>query len=230
MSAPLSVIIPTLNAAGVLGTTLAALGEAATTGLLREVIFTDGGSTDGTDRVAEDVGAVWITGPASRGGQLRRGAETARGDWLLFLHADTVLAEGWDRAVFDHLSGPPDRAAAFRLRFDAEGFAPALVARWANLRSRALALPYGDQGLLISRLLYDRVGGYADMPLMEDVEIAGRLRGRIDLLPLYAVTRADRYRRDGWLRRGWRNLSTLALYKLGKSPEALAARYRRGQT
>ena len=99
-------------------------------------------------------GAVIVTGPASRGGQLRRGAEAAQGAWLLVLHADTVLPEGWTcaRAHPDERDGGP---AAFRLSFDAAGVMPALVAGWANLRSRVFGLPYGDQGLLIARDAYE---------------------------------------------------------------------------
>ncbi|MEL6316509.1 MAG: glycosyl transferase family 2, partial [Pseudomonadota bacterium] len=89
--------------------------------------------------------------------------------------------------------------------------------------------PYGDQGLLISRALYDAVDGYPDQPLMEDVAIARRLgRGGIALLPLAATTSAARYRREGWLRRGLRNWTCLALYFAGVSPERIAARYRGG--
>ena len=102
------------------------------------------------------------------------------------------------------------------------------MAGWANLRSRWFGLPYGDQGLLIHRSLYRTVGGYPEQPLMEDVAIARSL-GRARLTGLNAVARtgADRYLRDGWLRRGARNLWTLARYFLGASPEALAKAYRK---
>lgn len=223
MSAPLSVVIPTLDAAGRLGPTLAALTEGLTGGLIRELILSDGGSSDGIERIADDVGARLVTGPASRGGQLRRGAEAARGDWLLLLHADTVLAEGWTRAARRHMEARPDAAGFFRLRFDAAGAAPALVAGWANLRSRAFGLPYGDQGLLVARRVLEAAGGVPDQPLMEDVALARRLALRP--LDATATTSAERYRREGWLRRGARNLSTLTLWHLGVPAERLARRY-----
>lgn len=225
MRAPLSVIIPTLEAAPVLPACLGALVEGLEAGMIREVIVSDGGSSDATRAIADAAGAQVVTGPPSRGGQLRRGAQAARGAWLLVLHADTVLPEGWTRMVDAQMrAGGP---AAFRLSFDAAGVMPALVAGWANLRSRVFGLPYGDQGLLISRDAYDAAGGYPDIPLMEDVALARSLRGRIALMPLAVTTGADRYARDGWLRRGARNLGTLARYLCGADPDRLAARYRR---
>jgi len=228
MRAPLSVVIPTLNAAEDLPGCLAALTEGVTAGLLRELVISDGGSADATGDIAQAAGACQVGGPAGRGGQLRRGAAAARGDWLLFLHADTVLSPGWPEAVAAHLRDAPDKAGWFRLAFDARGVAPAWVAGWANLRARALALPYGDQGLLISRALYDTVGGFDDMPLMEDVAIVRRL-GRRRLAPLGAVARtgAGRYLREGWGRRGARNLWTLARYFAGADVAGLARRYGR---
>lgn len=225
MRAPLSVIIPTLDAAPVLPACLSALVEGLEAGMIREVIVSDGGSRDATPAIAEASGAVVVTGPASRGGQLRRGAEAAQGAWLLVLHADTVLPEGWTRAADAQMrAGGP---AAFRLCFDASGVMPALVAGWANLRSRVFGLPYGDQGLLIPKGVYEATGGYPDIPLMEDVALARRLRGRIALMPLAVTTDAGRYARAGWLRRGARNLGTLARYLCGADPYRLAARYRR---
>jgi hypothetical protein len=118
--------------------------------------------------------------------------------------------------------------AAFRLAFDATGVMPRMVAGWANLRSRVLGLPYGDQALLIARADYEAVGGFADIPLMEDVAIARALKGRIALLPLAVTTSAARYQREGWLWRGARNLWTLIRYLCGADPVRLAEAYRRG--
>lgn len=226
MRAPISIVIPTLNAEDALPACLAALGEGLAAGLIRELVVSDGGSTDATLRIAEAAGAVVVKGPASRGGQLRRAIEVAQGDWLLVLHADTVLVDGWTDAVLPHLG---QRGAwYFRLRFDADGIAARVVAGWANLRSRVFGLPYGDQGILVDRLTYVEAGGFPDIPLMEDVALARALRGHLHPLHAYAVTSAAKYQRQGWLRRGARNLWTLARYFAGVSPERLAQGYRRG--
>ncbi|WP_323768187.1 TIGR04283 family arsenosugar biosynthesis glycosyltransferase [Marinovum sp.] len=223
MRAPISVIIPTLNAGPALPACLMALGEGLQEGLIRELIISDGGSTDATLQTARAAGAEIVTGPASRGGQLRRGAVRAKGDWLLFLHADTCLAPGWAAPVLAHLT--TETAAAFRLRFDSRHPMARLTESWANLRSRLFDLPYGDQALLLPRALYHAAGGYPDQPLMEDVALARALKGRLTLLPATALTSADRYQRDGWLRRGAQNLTTLARYATGTPPETLAQRY-----
>lgn len=227
MRAPISVVIPTLNAAIELPAVLAALAEGLEAGLIRELVISDGGSTDGTRAIAEAAGAVWAEGPAGRGGQLRRGVDAAAGVWLLVLHADTQLAPGWTEAVLRHLRDAEDRAGYFRLAFRARGVLPRMVAGWANLRSRRFGLPYGDQGLLIHRKLYAAVGGYPDIPLMEDVAIARALKGRLSPLSAEAFTRADRYEQEGWLRRGARNLLTLGRYLAGADPNALAEGYSR---
>ncbi len=227
MRAPVSVIIPTLDAAAALPPTLGALGEGLQAGLIRELIVADGGSTDATRAVAEQAGALWVPGAAGRGGQLRRGAAAAAGEWLLFLHADTRLSEGWPQALLEHLRDRPQRAGHFRLAFRAEGRAARLVAGWANLRARAFGLPYGDQGLLVPRALYDSVGGYPDIPLMEDVAIVRALSGQLSPLEATAWTSAERFLRQGWLRRGGRNLLTLTRYLMGADPERLARDYAR---
>lgn len=222
----ISVIIPTLNAAPRLGPCLGALGPAVLDGMLTEVIFSDGGSTDDTAQIADLTGAEFITGPAGRGGQLARGAAAARGEWLLFLHADTVLSPNWPDRVRAHMNAGAERAGWCRLAFDATGGAPRLVAGWANLRSYLFGLPYGDQALLIHRSLYRAVGGYQDMPLMEDVALARALgRRRLVGLDIVATTDAARYQREGWVRRGAKNLTLLCRYFLGASPDRLAERY-----
>ena len=224
MPAALSVIIPTLNSAATLGPTLACVHEAVEIGLLKELILADGGSSDGIEALADDVGAQLVRTAPGRGSQMAAGGAAARGGWLLFLHADTVLSAGWAGVAGAHMR-TSDKTAYFRLAFDVDGFAPRRVAGWANLRSKAFGLPYGDQGLLIPAALYHRIGGYPAIPLMEDVAIVRALRGRLVALPATATTGARRYQQEGWFRRGGRNLVTLLLYFLGRSPEKLAARY-----
>ncbi|MGI3183702.1 TIGR04283 family arsenosugar biosynthesis glycosyltransferase [Nioella aestuarii] len=225
MPAPLSIVIPTLNAAPLLAASTASLMEGVEMGLVRELVLSDGGSTDETAKAAKELGAVWVSGPASRGGQLARGAKAASAPWLLFLHADTWLAPGWAEVALTHMNASPDMAATFRLAFRSEAGAARRVAAWANWRTRMLGLPYGDQGLLISHELYDQVGGHPDQPLMEDVALAKALKGRLAVLPVEARTSAIRYETEGWIKRGGRNLFTLLRYRMGADPAQLAKRY-----
>ncbi len=227
MPAPISVIIPTLNAGAGLARATVALAEGLEAGLIRELVVSDGGSDDGTLDIARELGAHVVSGPASRGGQIGRGVAAAQADWLLVLHADTLLEPGWADPVRRHLRRR-DKAGHFRLRFDVAGPAPTLVAGWANLRSRILGLPYGDQGLLIRKDLLTQVGGVPDLPLMEDVALARALRGRLVMLPAVAVTSAERYVQDGWVRRSLRNALTLVRYLTGTPPEKLVRRYQAG--
>jgi rSAM/selenodomain-associated transferase 2 len=216
----LSVVIPALNAAATLGPCLAALAEAD------EILVVDGGSTDTTAALAEAAGARVLRSPRGRGLQLAAGAAAAQGDWILFLHADTWLAPGWRQAAERHVAGHPGKAACFRFRLDAGERRARLVEAGVALRVRLLGLPYGDQGLLVSRRLYDAVGGYRPLPLMEDVDLVRRIgRRRIERLGTEAVTSAARWRGGGWLRRSGRNLLCLALYRCGMSAERVARLY-----
>ena len=229
MPARISIIMPTLNAAATLPRSLEALieglGTGLGTGLIRELIVSDGGSDDATPDMAVAAGALVLTGPPSRGGQLQRGCAAASGQWLLILHADTVLSPGWAQVVSDHINRAGAGPAWFRLRFDDPGVMASWAAGWANLRARLFGLPYGDQGLLVAKDDYLRAGGYPDQPLMEDVALV-RALGGLTGLPAEARTSAGKYQRDGWLRRGARNLWTLMRYFSGADPEILATRYR----
>ena len=228
----ISVVIPTLNAERDLAATLTALVPAAVDGLIRDVIVVDGGSTDRTRKIAEASGADIVESPVGRGQQLAAGGAKARGQWLLFLHADTVLDEGWSRAALAFMNetdqGDRDPAAAvFRFRLNDQGLIPRALEAVVALRCKVLRLPYGDQGLLISRRLYDKLGGFKAMPVMEDVDIIRRLgRHRVVLLDVDATTSAERYKRDGYLARTARNLLCLTLYGAGVSPAKIARVYR----
>ena len=226
----ISVVMPTLNAAPHLRASFDALVAASLTGLVKEVIVVDGGSSDNTLKIADGFGARIATASPGRGGQLRKGVEAARGDWLLFLHGDTVLAPGWEEEAAAFVRDPRERAGVFTLQFDAEGLAPKIVASGAMLRTRILKLPYGDQGLLISRAVYDSVGGFADLPLMEDVEFIRRLikakgRGALHVFKASAMTSAERYERNGYVRQVWSNAGCLMRYFLGRSPASIAKEY-----
>lgn len=222
----ISVIIPALNAGAVIGRTLDEVAEAP----ILERIVVDGGSTDDTASIAEGRGARVVRAERGRGGQLAAGAEVARGDWFLFLHADTVLGPGWRKEISAYLARPDaaSRAAAFRFHLDDNRRLARLMEHIVRWRCRLFALPYGDQALLISRALYDTVGGYRPMPLYEDVDLVRRLgRARLNFLKTAAVTSAVRYRGARLWVRPVRNLTLLALYFLGVSPRVLDRLYGR---
>ena len=221
------VVIPTLNAARSILRTLAVLQDGHRSSQA-SVIVCDGGSSDDTVAICRAAGAIVVGAEGGRGRQLATGAAAGAAPWLLFLHADTVLAAGWCDAVdaFTRAAGNGTKAGYFRLCFDSRADAARRLERLVAWRCRSFGLPYGDQGLLISRALYDRLGGFRALPLMEDVDLARRI-GRRNLIALDAdaVTSAERYERDGWLVRPMRNLACLALYFAGLPPRLLRRLY-----
>lgn len=220
----LDVVIPTLNAAATLPSTLASLPPNAA------VVVSDGGSTDATLDIARAAGCRIVTGPRGRGRQLAAGAEAADRSWRLFLHADTVVSsDGWT-AIAGHMArlDRAHRAASLRLKIDDPAWQARLIERAVAWRVRLFGLPYGDQGLLIHRELYARVGGYAPLPLMEDVDIMRRLGpARHTALAGEALTSARRWRRRGWAGQTVLNLTCLGLYRLGAPVERIARLYER---
>jgi rSAM/selenodomain-associated transferase 2 len=227
----LSIVVPAVDEVATLPALLADLARLTIDRV--EVIVADGGSRDRTPEIAAAAGARVVGAQRGRGRQLRAGADAARGALLCFLHADVRLDDRALAALARLVADPVAREAphAFRLRIDAPGAAYRVVERAANARSRILGLPYGDQGLVVSRAAYDAAGGYADVPLMEDVMLVRALgrTSRVRLLDASLTVSARRWERDGVWRRSARNLGILARWLAGASPESLVADYDRAR-
>ena len=169
-----------------------------------------------------------LSSKPGRARQMNAGAAAAEGGSLLFLHADTLLPPGWAEVVPRTLRAPGVAAGAFRFRI-AGSFAGKSFIEWTTgFRSRWLQRPYGDQGLFLTRALFEEMGGFADLPIMEDYEFSARLRrrGRIVTVGEAALTSARRWQTLGVVRTTLRNQWMLAGYHLGVSPQKLATRYR----
>ncbi|MGQ0531702.1 MAG: TIGR04283 family arsenosugar biosynthesis glycosyltransferase [Caulobacteraceae bacterium] len=219
-----SLIIPALNAEASLPATLRSIAAA------EEIIVVDGGSLDASVRLARAAGARVVTAERGRGQQMHAGAEAATEDWLLFLHADTVLAADWRTHVDAHMrsSNAADIACVFRFKLGDRAWQARVLEALVALRVKVLALPYGDQGLLIHRRLYAALGGFRPLPLMEDVDLVRRLgRRRLRALPCTAITSAQRWRDDGWVARSARNLVCLTMFSVGAPIERIARFYER---
>jgi glycosyltransferase involved in cell wall biosynthesis len=190
----ISVVIPTLNAQARLPDTLSALIPATVDGLVREVIVADGGSTDQTCLLADAAGAEIVSAGKTRSSQLIAGARRAKHPWLMFVQPGTVLEPGWEReaSIFMEAVDAGRRApaaAAFSFALDGRGLSALLREGRAHLRCLALRLPYGNQGLLLPRSLYDRAGGYRDLPVMEDLDMVRRIgSGNIAMMRSRAIT------------------------------------------
>jgi rSAM/selenodomain-associated transferase 2 len=218
----LTVIIPAWQAENTLAATLACLQDAD------EIIVVDGGSTDRTLAIARSCGARAIVAPKGRGPQMNAGAVASRGDWLLFLHADTRLGLGW-RASADAWMASPGaqrQAAVFRFALDDAVWQARIIEWLVALRIRLFGLAYGDQGLLIHRQFLTDLGLFRPIAMLEDVDAARRIgKWRLHVLPVAALTSARRWREDGWARRSLRNLLCVALFRLGVPVSTIAAIY-----
>jgi uncharacterized protein len=220
-----SVIIPALNDAARIGAAI----DSASAGSPREILVVDGGSTDDTPAIAGTAGAIVLSSKPGRARQMNAGAARATGNVLLFLHADTRLPAGWAKVIQDILAQPGVVAGAFGFRIGEPFAGRWLVECTTNLRSRWLQSPYGDQSQFLRRALFEELGAFANLPIMEDYELNRRLRrhGRIVTSKATAVTSGRRWHRLGVLRTSVINKLMIAGYRLGVRPDRLARFYRR---
>ena len=224
MTPLLTVVIPVLFDADAVARLLPQIPDIAEL----EVVVVDGDQDPRLDRIVATHGRTRLRrAPAGRGHQMNVGAEDASGAWLLFLHADSVLPEGWTSVL-----GSLDATVVggwFRFALDDAAWQARMIERLVAWRVKCLRLPYGDQGLFVRRSLFRSLGRFPEWPLLEDVAFARRLvrGGPVAELPLALKTSSRRWRRDGWFRRSTMNLAIVALYFVGVSPTRLARWYHR---
>lgn len=228
MSAPsprLSVIIPTLDESQRLGLLL---DDVARLDLPHEVVVSDGGSRDGTVEIASRLGARVTHSPPGRGGQLHAGVVDSLAPWLLIMHADSRLSSSARDAVTNFLSeAQDDDFAHFEFALEGDELFWRFLEFGQRLRERMYGLVYGDQGLLVSRGLYDTVGGYAHWPVMEDVDLFDRLKraGNRRRLGAPVLTSPRRYEERGRWSQWLANVALITLFRLGVDPHRLARGY-----
>ncbi len=221
----ISVIIPTLNEAVGIVACLASVGPSPDV----EVIVADGGSADATAELARRAGARVVAAPRGRACQMNAGAAASRGELLLFLHADTRLPPGWEAEVRQVLARPGAAAGAFRFRLDQRTAGLRFIELSVAWRCRLAKMPYGDQGLFLRRADFLALGGYPDLPIMEDCELVRGLkrRGSIIVSPLPAITSARRWRKKGLITTTALNSLVLIAFYLGYPPRLLRRLYDR---
>lgn len=221
----ISIVIPAFNEAEAIAGTL----QAARRGTNVEIIVIDGGSGDGTAETARACGAKVVQSGRGRARQMNAGAAAATGGLLLFVHADTRLPDGFDRHVRTVLAQPGTAAGAFELQLEGSARGLRLLERAANARSRRLQMPWGDQALFLRAERFRELGGFPEMPIMEDLELVRRLRrrGRIAVAPAAVLTSARRYTELGVFRAWLKNRIAVLAYYFGVSPERIARWYRR---
>ena len=219
MSPLLSVVVPVYRDAEALERTLAATDFS---GVELIICATADDSAVSLLRLAHPH-ANWVEAPRGRAAQMNAGAAVARGQWIVFLHADTRLPSGWTQAIDAATVDPRVNAGCFRFALDSPSPMARLIELGVGARVALLGLPYGDQAIFVRREAFEALNGYADLPIMEDVDLVRRLgrQGRMFRSALPAITSARRWERDGWIRRTARHIALIALYFCGVPPDRL---------
>lgn len=223
--AKISVIIPTLNEAGNIQNAIASIQS----GTNIEVIVVDGGSQDYTVELSQSLGAKVISSPPGRAMQMNAGAFMASGDILLFLHADTRIPINFDVMIRTALQQPRIVAGAFTLQIDAPLWGLRLVELGVKWRLHFWQMPYGDQAIFLTKEIFQQVGNFPPLPIMEDFELMRRLKklGKITILPISVITSSRRWLQKGIFSTTLLNQIVIIAYLLGVSPERIRNWYRR---
>ena len=215
-----TIVIPTYNSERTINNTLNIL-----TKIFKNIIVVDGQSKDLTRKICNKYNTKLFTlKNNNRGIQLNLGSEKVFTNWILFLHADSILENTAIEEIEKFISSDENKykAATFKLKFDQVNIYAFLLSKVVTFRSKYFKLPYGDQGLLISKTFYNKIGGYKNLPIMEDVEIIRNVGFRnIKILNSYIITDSIRYKSSGWLIRPFINLYCLTLYFLGFNIEII---------
>jgi rSAM/selenodomain-associated transferase 2 len=219
----ISVIVPTLNEEGAIVQTIVALQELSPD----EIIVVDGGSTDRTRELVAVRGVRLVVTDGGRARQMNKGAELAKGEALLFLHADTRLPESGLEDIRNALRDPRIVAGRFDVALDGNRWFFRVIGALISMRSRLSQVATGDQGVFVRKIIFQQLGGFPDIPLMEDIALSRMLKrkGKIACLRSRVITSARRWEREGlWstiVRMWWLKL----LYSCGISPHALKRYY-----
>ncbi|NES86439.1 MAG: glycosyltransferase family 2 protein [Moorea sp. SIO2B7] len=221
----ITIIIPVLNEAKIIQETLLRLKNDADV----EIIVVDGGSQDNTVSLAKALGVKVICASAvGRANQMNMGAAAATGDILLFLHGDTCLPKDYHTLVCEALSQPETVAGAFELNIDSKERSLRFVEKMVNWRSHFFSLPYGDQAIFLKAYVFEEIGGFPNLPIMEDFDLIQRLkkRGKITIVPTPVITSGRRWQKLGVFKTTLINQMIILGYYLGISPEKLVRFYR----
>jgi rSAM/selenodomain-associated transferase 2 len=220
----LSIVVPVLNDAAALSTLLQLPRSSDI-----EWIVVDGGSQDRTIAIAKATAVTLLSSPPGRAVQMNTGAAIATGDILLFLHSDTQLPDNFETLIYQTLAPANVIAGAFELKIDTRLLGIRLIEWGVNARSRLLQMPYGDQAIFLKRTVFEEIGGFPEMPIMEDFELIRRLKqhGKIAIAPAPVVTAGRRWQKLGVVRTTLINQCIILGYAWGISPDRLKTWYRK---
>jgi len=224
----ISIILPVLHEAGTINTVIAHLRGLQQNSPL-EIIVVDGDPAGGTLQAIQDEGSVRVLAEPGRARQMNCGASQAHGEVLLFLHADTLLPQQGLTRIAVALTDTRIVAGAFDLGFDTKRNIFRVTEKYAALRTRLTRIPFGDQAIFVRKTYFNEIGGYAEIPLMEDIELMAHIKkrgGRISIIPLRVLTSPRRYEQEGLLYCTFRNWALQLCYLAGVSPEKLVKWYR----